>query len=548
MKNSISPNDCKNMFSDRFKTLSMKELGIELKHFAVGTAPEYPSFLVNQEKLKKDLIEKFSNFFDSAHSQGLEVVFLKSNYGNGKTHFIRTIHSFLSNYENVYTKRVSLKQEKTELKGKILEAVGYKTIKDCATYFVDKATEKAESDKKESVLLALVDENGVNMHLAELLYEVARNENVARQSRAVAILKKSYLDDYLKDFKIRKSDLSQELYLKVIELVCEFLHRKNCYLVIVFDEYEHVYLWKDKRAEKELYADIKLFTDNIDTYKNLFFVFAESEVEGNNSETNDDPAFVSRKKSLTYQIDSISSPKEVINLVNMIKSRYEKYYEISLSEYESEIIESVSEGISVKTNSNYRAYTQSIMRLLDEYREKLSKKRKTKGSNKNSNKVRCKPVEYNNNNGMTFKEKWCSATSMSKKSFLCESLEQVLENSQEKIIEKSKKRGIYVSKKNTETIEYLVVYTDNPSVADFNKRYINTIDIQDTRSFIVLYPYRKNLENELKSEKIMNSENTTVIFYDVDKVPAFVEHYCSNYNNEEIKDVVSCLLALEMGC
>ena len=76
----------------------------------MGTAPESPSFLVNQDELKKIMIEKFCNFFDKNKSQGLEIVFLKSNYGNGKSHFIRTIYTFLNEYENVIAKIVSLKQ------------------------------------------------------------------------------------------------------------------------------------------------------------------------------------------------------------------------------------------------------------------------------------------------------------------------------------------------------------------------------------------------------------------------------------------------------
>ena len=86
--------ECNKMFDDRFDTLTMKEIGIELKHFMTGTAPESPSFLVNQEELKKELVEKFRVFFDEDKSQGLEIVFLKSNYGNGKSHFIRMIYTF----------------------------------------------------------------------------------------------------------------------------------------------------------------------------------------------------------------------------------------------------------------------------------------------------------------------------------------------------------------------------------------------------------------------------------------------------------------------
>ena len=64
MKKKISADDCKKMFNDRFDSLTMKELGIELKHFSMGTAPETPSFLVNQEELKQKIIERFSVFFD----------------------------------------------------------------------------------------------------------------------------------------------------------------------------------------------------------------------------------------------------------------------------------------------------------------------------------------------------------------------------------------------------------------------------------------------------------------------------------------------------
>ena len=71
MKKKISADDCKKMFNDRFDSLTMKELGIELKHFSMGTAPETPSFLVNQEELKQKIIERFSVFFDKNKAQGL---------------------------------------------------------------------------------------------------------------------------------------------------------------------------------------------------------------------------------------------------------------------------------------------------------------------------------------------------------------------------------------------------------------------------------------------------------------------------------------------
>ena len=78
MKKKISPNDCNEMFEDRLKNLTMKEIGIELKHFEIGTSPEFPSYLVNQNILKNKLIKKFSDFFNSTKSSSMEIIYLKS--------------------------------------------------------------------------------------------------------------------------------------------------------------------------------------------------------------------------------------------------------------------------------------------------------------------------------------------------------------------------------------------------------------------------------------------------------------------------------------
>ena len=244
MKKNISPNDCKFMFSDKLNNLSMKELGIELKHFAIGTAPEYPSFLVNQDELKKMLIDKFSNFFDPKRSQGLEVIFLKSNYGNGKSHFIRTIHSFLNNFENVLAKKVSLKQEKTDLKIKILEGVGQKTIKDSATFFVNFAVEDSFADEKEAILLTLGEKLNINSVLSELLYQAARSEDISKQSQAISILKGNYLPAYLKSFGLKRADLNNEFTtttnIKYKVYICEnckkyYIKRLGKFLEVRFD-------------------------------------------------------------------------------------------------------------------------------------------------------------------------------------------------------------------------------------------------------------------------------------------------------------------------
>ena len=541
MKRNILPNDCKAMFNDRLNDLSMRDIGIELKHFSIGTAPEYPSFLVNQDVLKNTLIEQFMVFFDFERSQGLEVMFLKSNYGNGKSHFIRTIYSFLNNFENVFAKKVSLKQDKTDLKFKVLEGVGQKNIKDSATYFVDAAAGKASSDEKDAILLHLSEDLDINSALSELIYEAARNEDISKQSQAVALLKGNFLPGYLKSFNLKRGDLDNTFYFDVIRLVCDYLHENDCYIVIMFDEYEHIYSWKDEQARKVFFGDIKLFMDCIDTYKNLFFVFAESESVNSGSEFSDDPAYVSRKKGRTYQIANISSKVEVQNLFKLIKDRYEKYYEISLNAYVNEMLESINANPQVKTNSNYRNYTQVIMRILDQYRNKppeIKQSKKEINSDKNFILTINKTVEAKD---ITLKDKWIAATSISKKSILCDAIEYVLDHSNERIISKSKKRGLYQTQKQEEKINYYIISTDKPSSSDFIKRYNNILRIKEesgiTKS-IILYPYKKAINNEFKYEN--------VIFYDVFKIPMILESIYSN--SEIIGDVLSYLIEFEARC
>ena len=75
----------------------------------------------------------------------------------------------------------------------------------------------------------------------------------------------------------KKQELDNDFYYNVIKLVSIYLKEINNYLVIVFDEYEHVFSWKSQRHRKTLYEDIKLFTDDLATFGNMFFMFAESD-------------------------------------------------------------------------------------------------------------------------------------------------------------------------------------------------------------------------------------------------------------------------------
>lgn len=507
MKKKISVNDCKSMFNDKFNTLTMKELGIELKHFSMGTAPENPSFLVNQDELKKKITEKFCDFFDVNKAQGLEVVFLKSNYGNGKSHFIRTIYTFLNEYENVITRRVSLKQEETDLKKKILESISQKVLKECATFLINSVEEDALSEEEAAILMAVEEKYSIDANLAKLLYEAARSNDVALQVQAIAILKGNYLPKYLKNFGCKKQELNSEFYYNVIKLVSIYLKEIDYFLVIVFDEYEHVFSWKSEKYRKNLYEDIKLFTDNLATFGNMFFVFAESDSVDNESESSDDPAFKSRKANLTYQIADISSETEVEKLFRMILKRYEKYYEVSFEAYTDDILQMIYDDPLIREKTNYRGYTQAIMRVLDQFRNKPPKAKRVR-RNKVSDNENGKIDEGELYNIEKEKyDKWKKATSISKKTMLCEMLEKMIATSKESIVSKSKKKGEYVTRKNQCLKRYYIISTDNPSKKDFEKRVVNLQDFifSEEEKIYVLYP--------ASEEDIDDNSNIKTILY-----------------------------------
>lgn len=507
MKKKISVNDCKSMFNDKFNTLTMKELGIELKHFSMGTAPENPSFLVNQDELKKKITEKFCDFFDVNKAQGLEVVFLKSNYGNGKSHFIRTIYTFLNEYENVITRRVSLKQEETDLKKKILESISQKVLKECATFLINSVEEDALSEEEAAILMAVEEKYSIDANLAKLLYEAARSNDVALQVQAIAILKGNYLPEYLKNFGCKKQELNSEFYYNVIKLVSIYLKEIDYFLVIVFDEYEHVFSWKSEKYRKNLYEDIKLFTDNLATFGNMFFVFAESDSVDNESESSDDPAFKSRKANLTYQIADISSETEVEKLFRMILKRYEKYYEVSFEAYTDDILQMIYDDPMIREKTNYRGYTQAIMRVLDQFRNKPPKAKRVR-RNKDSDNENGKIDEGELYNIEKEKyDKWKKATSISKKTMLCEMLEKMIATSKESIVSKSKKKGEYVTRKNQCLKRYYIISTDNPSKKDFEKRVVNLQDFifSEEEKIYILYP--------ASEEDIDDNSNIKTILY-----------------------------------
>ena len=85
---------------------------------------------------------------------------------------------------------------------------------------------------------------------------------------------------------------------------------------------------------------------------------------------------------MTYQIADISSETEVEKLFRMILKRYEKYYEVSFEAYTDDILQMIYDDPLIREKTNYRGYTQAIMRVLDQFRNKPPKAKRVKKGTK----------------------------------------------------------------------------------------------------------------------------------------------------------------------
>ena len=210
---------------------------------------------------------------------------------------------------------------------------------------------------------------------------------------------------------------------------------------------------------------------------------------------------------MTYQIADISSETEVEKLFRMILKRYEKYYDVSFNAYIDEMLQMVYDHPMVREKTNYRGYTQVIMRVLDQFRNKPPKTKRVKKNNDSNNQNKKMEEAVIDSIEKEKFDKWKKATSISKKTMLCEMLEEMIERSKESVVSKSKKQGEYVTQKNQLLKRYYVISTDNPSKKDFEKRLSNLknfVSGGDAKKYI-LYP--------ISQEDIAENSNIKTVFY-----------------------------------
>lgn len=511
MGKNLSQQECRSMFSDRFATLSMKEIGSELQHFRKGTAPENPSHLVNQVEAKAEIQKRFNSFTDE-NGGNAEIIFLHGHYGNGKSHFIRSIYCFLSRYENVSTRVVTLKSSGENFFRIILACISQQKIRECARFIYSEAVNLTGGNDTAELTNTIDEKFGLNAVQANLVIDIANSGDIERQSKAIAILKNNYLSSYLKDYGLKKGDLDDGFYMNVVSIIALYLQKTDQYLVAVFDEFEHVFSWGDKER-KRLFSEIKYFTDYINQLGRMMFIFAITDSVEWTIEK-DDPALWSRIKGETCFINKIESTRDARALFQMILKRYEKYHNIMLQDYSDDILERVDNSLRDENELNYRIYTQKMMYELDRYREELYKgknqhdKRDTLG-NGNVENLR----QEKSSDGEWIK--WRQSSSVSRKTLIADWIEKMIVLLGGRLIKNSRRRGeIFFFYRDLEYHAY-EAYTDYPSIGSFNSKLSEINETEDYVQVLIIYPkFEGEITNEVKYRTVLYNESSLHLFLD----------------------------------
>ena len=173
----------------------------------------------------------------------------------------------------------------------------------------------------------------------------------------------------------------------------------------------------------------------------------------------------------------------------------------------------------IKEKTNYRAYTQVIMQVLEQYRKKMSDKKEEKE----------RRVTRLTSNSIKKHMAWKNATSISRKTMLCEMSEKVMEISKENIISRSKKRGEYVTNKDNTMKRYHIVATDNPSKKDLEKRLrLLEENLKEEKGYLIYPALSIGQIGKLTEEK----EKIKIIIYQDATVCNAISLI---YGNEDIK-------------
>lgn len=354
------------MFDDKIKELTKDEREIEIMKFKEGLAPDKPSFVVNQEDVVKKLKESFKNLY--LKSLNMESWMLVSNYGNGKSHILNTIKSYLEPInENIIISVYAKAQNPFELIQQILKSINRELIRRNISKYIKNI--QGEIEDKDRQINNIMTIGPISKDLANLLWYMT-NGDFEQKIKSIDILtKQDNSKQIIKELNINpKLNIENEVN-DFFYILIDCLKQEGIYIIFLIEEFENVFKWK-KKERIIFYEQLRELLNNSTKLGNMFLMLVatnifndEIEEKKNKAyEINDiDPAVYDRLKAKTLRLNSIQKSDEAVELVKKIKERYDLFYGCNIDD--AKVMEQLPSRLK---DINYRSYIQSIALIMDD--------------------------------------------------------------------------------------------------------------------------------------------------------------------------------------
>ena len=415
-----------------------------------GLAPFTPSFIVNQGDAHKKIKQIIQEFF--AKQLGLEYEVLVSYIGDGKTHTLHSVYSHYDNIENVFVGKVYLRDKYSDIIQDILRTIKRSKLREFICDIVNKNIDKSAKRACNIVSSILIEKMGIDLQLAKLMYYVAYG-SVEESIEALNFLSaQSNVLESLKR-KVGKIVDYEEIYFKLLEVICDYFYKNNYFLIVLFDELEHVFD-RTERMKRTFFRNLKQLIDYSEKYKNLLILFANTEAfKGEfNKMINDnlkiiDPALQDRLNGVLIPLKSLSSEQEAMQLIDKLKLRYNRIYPNVNIDSKKVYYILINKKLTASEPS-YRTSCQKIIEIFNDIKEsniqKYSNIDNTINNNGNStnNEIDNKKDQVKENLLIS----WKKDNSLTKKKKFITCFEEIFKNTNIKTSDVKKKKGYILAK------------------------------------------------------------------------------------------------------
>ncbi|PEM13357.1 hypothetical protein COI51_21750 [Bacillus toyonensis] len=322
-----------NLFANE-TNLEKKMVIKEINGMKNSQPPEKPTFIINQNETKSRLTQKLT---DCMHGYGFEHIVLTGKVGGGKTHFLNWIESRMNENGNFYMVKFQV-QETSTVKHSFVKMIVSKIFQqyyEDFTYAMNLLAKEFEGElagEQDQVIGILCNRYRVSSDLARLLYAVCAKTK--KESAAIRVMGASHGRTELSRLGIK--NLTDSDYIKIIQFFLQH-KKKDGYLLVLLDEFEHAYLSLTPAARRNFFTSYKAFIDEAVRFDPASLVLVTSVTEQYEGHLQEKvgSAELALWSRIQHQVNALSefSPanlSEFKELFNELSVRYKVAYDYDI--------------------------------------------------------------------------------------------------------------------------------------------------------------------------------------------------------------------------